>query len=51
VAERWKQRFPQWIVGLVRSDLVWFGDGDFSRAMWPLTAREWKLADAKATPD
>jgi hypothetical protein len=29
IARRWAARFPQWIVALVRSDQIWFGDGDF----------------------
>jgi hypothetical protein len=29
IARDWAARFPQWIVALVRSDLIWFGDGDF----------------------
>jgi hypothetical protein len=39
-AEDWVRRFPHWIVGLVRSDLVWFGNGDFSKVTSPLTYRE-----------
>ena len=37
VAERWKLRFPQWIVALVESDMIWVGNGDFSRVRYPLT--------------
>jgi hypothetical protein len=33
VARDWVTRHPHWIVALVRSDLVWFGDR-------PLTKRE-----------
>jgi hypothetical protein len=41
IANDWAARYPQWIVGLVQSDLVWFGDGDFSTvADRPLTHRE-----------
>jgi hypothetical protein len=30
VAQEWAARHPQWIVGLVQTELVWFGDGDFT---------------------
>jgi hypothetical protein len=47
VAQDWVARHPQWIVGLVRSDLVWFGDGDFSKIKRrPLTKREHDFAEA-----
>jgi hypothetical protein len=40
-AQRWAARHPQWIVALVRSDLVWFGEGDFTVFRHrPITARE-----------
>lgn len=45
VAEDWAERHPRWIVGLVRSDLVWFGDGNFTRfANRPITKREFNLS-------
>ena len=45
VAKDWAARHPQWIVGLVRSDLIWFGDGDFhSLRHAPITYRERLLA-------
>ena len=44
VAEEWAKRHPQWIVALVGSDQIWFGDGDFhSVADRPLTRREYTL--------
>ena len=44
VAEDWVNRYPQWIVGLVCSDQVWFGQGDFGSVRErALTAREHKL--------
>lgn len=39
VAEDWKTRFPQWIVALVSSEVIAFGNGDFS-GIYPLTQRE-----------
>jgi hypothetical protein len=40
-AKDWVARHPHWIVGLVRSDLIWFGPGDFSSfGDRPITARE-----------
>jgi hypothetical protein len=46
VAADWVRKHPQWIVGLVRSDLLWFGDGDFATvAERPLTVRERKFAE------
>jgi hypothetical protein len=46
VARDWVARNPQWIVALVRSDLVWFGDGDFSKVKHRLlTWREHYLAE------
>ena len=48
VAKDWVARHPHWIVGLVRSDPVWFGDGDFtSLSHAPITYRE-KLLTGKA---
>jgi hypothetical protein len=45
VARDWLERHPQWIVGLVRSDLVRFGQGDFHTVSHrPLTAREARFA-------
>ena len=41
VAEGWVARHPHWIVALVRSDLIWFGPGDFSSFRdHPITTRE-----------
>jgi hypothetical protein len=40
VANDWMNRFPRWIVALVQSDQIWFGDGDFSKVKGPLTTRE-----------
>jgi len=40
VARDWVAQYPQWIIGLVRSDLIWFGNGDFSACRRPLTKRE-----------
>jgi hypothetical protein len=41
IARDWAARFPSWIVALVRSDLVWFGNGNFATvAARPLTQRE-----------
>lgn len=45
VAQDMVARRPYWIVGLVYSDLVWFGDGDFSGWMKPLTQREFELVE------
>jgi hypothetical protein len=51
VAQDWAARFPQWVVALVRSDLVWFGRGDFSHFdRRPLTEREAKLAGRQWWP-
>jgi hypothetical protein len=48
VAEEWARTFPQWIVALVGSDQIWFGDGDFSTlAGKPLTFRERALLDGQ----
>lgn len=44
VAEAWVQEFPGWIVALVQSHRVWFGQGDFSRCKSPLTEREHSLS-------
>jgi hypothetical protein len=45
VAKDWSERYPQWIVGLVRSDLIWFGNGDFSvLSDTPITYREKRLS-------
>jgi len=39
-------RHPHWIVGLVRSDVIWFGSGDFSSFRdCPITTREKALTD------
>ena len=44
VAKDWVERHPQWIVGLVQSEFVWFGNGDFtSLGNRPLTGREKNL--------
>ena len=44
VARHWADKYPQWIVGLVASDTVWFGDGDFTVVQEsPLTVREARL--------
>jgi hypothetical protein len=41
-------RHPQWIVALVRSDLIWSGDGDFSELRRrPLTRREQKRGEER----
>jgi hypothetical protein len=41
VAQDWSVRYPQWIVGLVHSDTVWFGQGDYGQCKdRALTARE-----------
>jgi hypothetical protein len=41
VAKDWVAQHPHWIVGLVRSDLIWFGPGDFSSFRdRPITKRE-----------
>jgi hypothetical protein len=41
VAKDWVARHPHWIVGLVRSDVIWFGPGDFSSFRdRPITERE-----------
>jgi hypothetical protein len=45
VAQDWIARHPQWIVTLVCSDLIWFGDGDYSRSKKPLTQREFELVN------
>jgi hypothetical protein len=51
IATDWARRYPQWIVALVRSDTVWFGEGDFSAvANQPLTARERQLT-GRTGPD
>jgi hypothetical protein len=50
VAEDWVRRYPYWIVGLVSSDRIWFGEGDFSGWKKPLTSRELAFAgQPKAT--
>jgi hypothetical protein len=41
VAQQWVARHPQWIVALVQTELVWFGNGDFTSIKnRPLTGRE-----------
>jgi hypothetical protein len=45
IAEAWAAEYPQWIVGLVASDQIWFGNGDFASVCErPLTARETNFA-------
>jgi hypothetical protein len=44
VAESWVQEYSGWIVALVQSDQVWFGQADFSGWKKPLTERERKFA-------
>ncbi|MDT4739256.1 DUF3987 domain-containing protein [Bradyrhizobium sp. WYCCWR 12699] len=47
IAKEWATEYPQWIVGCVQSDLVWFGNGDFATvADKPLTQREATLLNA-----
>ena len=44
VAQDWVAQHPQWIVGLVQSELVWFGNGDLTSIRnRPLTGREKNL--------
>jgi hypothetical protein len=43
VAKDWATRFPYWIVALVRSDQIWFGEGDYSGWKHPLTEREQQI--------
>jgi hypothetical protein len=46
IAQDWAARYPQWIVALVKSDLVWSGDGNFATvAHRPLTERERRFAN------
>jgi hypothetical protein len=41
VARDWVERHPQWIVALVQTELVWFGNDDFTSIKnRPLTGRE-----------
>lgn len=47
IFEDWTRRFPQWVVALVRSDVIRFGDGDFSGIERPLTKRE-EMISAKS---
>lgn len=48
IARSWAKLYPFWVVALVSTDLVWFGDGDFSPFRHhPLTAREHKLLGSK----
>jgi hypothetical protein len=47
VAEAWVEEFPGWIVGLVQSDRIWFGQGDFSGWKSPLTERERTLSPTR----
>jgi hypothetical protein len=50
-AEHWAARYPQWIVGLVSSDLIWFGNGAFEQVRdRVLTAREARFAKAAHSP-
>ena len=45
IAEDWARRFPGWVIGLVSSDQIWFGNCDFSGARdRPLTERENRFA-------
>jgi hypothetical protein len=51
VARDWAARYPQWIVGIVKSDLIWFGNGDFGAVQdRPLTAREWRFLHGTGNP-
>lgn len=52
IAKDWVRRFPGWVIGLVTSDCVWFGNGDFSGARdLPLTERENRFAQISARRD
>jgi hypothetical protein len=44
VAEEWAREHSYWIVALVRSDQVWFGEGNFTNVQGPLTKRECEFA-------
>jgi hypothetical protein len=47
-AKDWSSRFPQWIVALVQSDQIWFGNGDFTTVRErPLTWRENAFANGQ----
>jgi hypothetical protein len=45
IAKDMRERHPQWIVALVRADLISFGGGDFSSIKYPLTERERKFRE------
>jgi hypothetical protein len=48
VAKDWVARHPHWLVGLARSDLIWFGPGDFSSFRdRPITTREKTLTECQ----
>jgi hypothetical protein len=41
IAKGWATEHPEWVVALVASDQIWFGDRDFAGARGrPLTVRE-----------
>jgi hypothetical protein len=40
VAEYWVKEYPGWIVAIIQSDQIWFGQGDFSNWSKPLTIPE-----------
>jgi len=45
IAKDWSVKFPQWVVALVTSDQIWFGNGDFATVRdRPLTNREFELS-------
>jgi hypothetical protein len=47
IAKEWAQRYPSWLVALVKTDTVWFGQGDFGSwkgSSHPITFREHMLA-------
>ena len=46
IAEDWANRYRGWVVALVSSDQIWFGNCDFSVARdHPLTERESRFAN------
>ncbi|MGA7809299.1 hypothetical protein [Bradyrhizobium sp.] len=51
VASGWAASYPQWIVGIVESDLIWIGNGDFGAVQdRPLIAREQRFLRGTENP-
>jgi hypothetical protein len=49
IAKDWARRFPGWVIGLVSSDQIWFGNSDFSGCRdLPMTERENRFVQTSA---